>query len=319
MKYLVFGAGAIGSVFGGLLSRMGENVALIGRPPHINAIRKKGLFITGIWGDQQAFFSHSYTAVEELPIRQFDVIFITVKTYDTERAVNLSAPYLAPDGLMISLQNGLGNVEKISAVVGPQRTVGGRVIFGAEMERPGIVKVTVYADPVLLGSPRAQAPADKIQAVADIISKSGIPSSFTPEIEKYLWAKLLYNIALNPLSTILRVNYGTLLAREETQEIMRQVIREAFRVASAVKQELLWQRPEDYIDVLFHRLIQLTAAHFPSMLQDLREGRQTEIDALNGAIVDFARKNGLEAPVNQVLTCLIKTLETPVVTTPAAI
>ncbi len=308
-RYLVFGAGAIGSVFACLLDRHGCEVSIVGRDTQINAIRNKGLFVDGIWGEHHVMIPYAVTSIEQLPSDPFDVVFISVKAYDTEAAVESAAPYLAPDGLMVSLQNGLDNVEKIANVVGAERTVGARVIFGAEIEKPGKVNVTVYADPVIFGSPGARAPESRIHELVTLVNASGIPSQYSDEIEKYIWSKVLYNIALNPLSTILRVPYGHLLKRESTRELMPRIVEEAFEVAGADGQELFWNDPGDYIDLLYTRLIPLTASHHPSMLQDIENNKKTEIDALNGAIVKLGEKHGIAIPVNYLLTALIKALE----------
>ncbi|MCD6386471.1 2-dehydropantoate 2-reductase [Candidatus Sumerlaeota bacterium] len=312
MRYLIFGAGAIGSVVGGLLARLSisdDEVFLIGRSPHVDIIRSRGLHINGIWGESIIKIPNAFSSPDELPVKSFDVIFITVKSYDTENAARAAAPLLSESGLMISLQNGLGNLEKISNVVGLKRTAGGRVIFGVEFPEPAHVTVTVCAEPVMLGSPENRAPEHIIRTCVDRFNQAGIPAEFTTEIERHIWAKVLYNIALNPLSTILGVNYGALLENDYTPEIMKQIIREAFAVADACGQELFWKTPEEYLDVLFNRLIPATAAHHPSMLQDIRRGKRTEIDALNGAIVRLGRRFNVETPVNATLTYLIKSLE----------
>ncbi len=309
MRYLIFGAGSIGSVFGGFLARQGNEVFLIGRKPHVDAIRNKGIHISGIWGEHVVPLPHAYSSIEELPVSVFDVIFIAVKSPDTESAVSATAPLLSQDGLMVSLQNGLGNTDIIGRSVGAERTVGGRVIFGVEFIEPGSVKVTVYADKVMLGSPGNRAPADKIRVLVDTLNEASLPSEFTTEIEKYIWAKVLYNIALNPLSTILGTNYGYLLENDFTPEIMRRIVGEALDVARAHGIHLFWKQPDEYIDVLFNRLIPATAAHHPSMLQDIQRRRRTEIDALNGAIVKLAQQQGIPIPVNHTITLLIKSME----------
>ena len=309
MKYLVFGAGAIGSVFAGLLCKAGEEVHLVGRQSHVEAIKQKGLSITGIWGEHHVSLSRAYISASDLPGKDFDVIFLSVKSYDTGQALRQVAPYLRKDGMVVSLQNGLGNVETLAGVVGAGRTVGGRVIFGVEFVEPGSVKVTVYAEPVMFGSPGCAVPQDKVRLVVNALNQAGIPSEYTTEIEKFIWAKALYNVALNPLSTLLGVNYGFLLENEYTPDIMRELIDEAFCVASAIGQPLFWETPGDYMEVLFSRLIPLTAAHHPSMLQDIRRGKRTEIDSLNGALVRMGEAQGVKTLRNALITRLIKSLE----------
>ncbi|HTL71425.1 MAG TPA: 2-dehydropantoate 2-reductase, partial [Candidatus Eisenbacteria bacterium] len=134
MKVLVFGAGGIGSVFGGFLARTGHEVTLLGRPWHLDAVRKNGLTITGIWGDYRIKAFDLETSAAELARRDpsFDLILLTVKSFDTARAVEELAPLMKEETMLVSLQNGLGNVETILKKVPADRFLAGRVIFGVE-------------------------------------------------------------------------------------------------------------------------------------------------------------------------------------------
>ncbi len=150
------GAGAVGTAVGGFLARDGHRVTLVGRDPHMAAIRKRGLRIEGIWGRHSIGGLRAFTGIGEVPRERFDLVLVTTKSYDTGDAAKQVLPLLSEDSLVISLQNGLGNVETISAVVGPHRAVGGRLIFGIEIPEPGVARITVYADKVMLGSPSHQ-------------------------------------------------------------------------------------------------------------------------------------------------------------------
>jgi len=200
-------------------------------------------------------------------------------------------------------------VEVISDVVGPTRTLGGRVIFGVELRDPGQVEVTVYQDRVMLGSPTGAVPRERIEGISQAFIKAGIPSEATVEIMKFIWAKVLYNCCLNPLSALLEWNYGELLEHEETRGIMSQVIGEVFAVAGGKRVDLMWQSPEEYERLLLDVLIPDTYAHHSSMLQDVRRGRRTEIDSMNGAIARLGEEVAVETPTNLLLTRLIKAKE----------
>jgi 2-dehydropantoate 2-reductase len=309
MRYLVIGAGAIGSVFGGFLRKAGQDVTLVGREQHISRIRDEGLHVTGIWGEHVIEMLNLYTDTKQLRDEKFDVILICVKSYDTAEAVREAVPFVGQDSLAVSLQNGLGNVETIAKVVGWERTVGGRVIFGVELSEPGSVKITVYAEEVMLGSPREQIGRERIERIVSEFNTAGIPTLYTDEIEKYIWSKVLYNCALNPLATILRTNYGYLLEREETRSLMREIIKEVFSVAAASEVSLFWNKYEDYVDLLFSKLIPATYEHHPSMVQDISRGKRTEIDALNGAVCSLAEEARVAVPVNRTISHIVKTLE----------
>jgi len=309
MRVLVIGAGAIGSVFGGLLARAGHKVSLVGRQAHMAAIAGRGLEIRGIWGEHRVSNLMTFTSTEEVPEQRFDLVLITTKSYGTGQAVHQSYPLVSPDTIVVSLQNGLGNVELIAEAVGPARTLAGRVIFGVELHAPGHVEVTVYQDKVMLGSPTRAVPQQRVEAIAQAFTEAGIPSEPTLEIEKYIWGKVLYNCCLNPLSALLECHYGELAEHDETREIMSQVIAETFAVALRKGVTSMWEKPEDYERLLLTRLIPDTYAHHSSMLQDVKRGRKTEIDSLNGAIARLGGELGLDTPTNTLLTRLIKAKE----------
>jgi 2-dehydropantoate 2-reductase len=309
MRYLVIGAGALGSVFGGFLARAGQDVTLVGRERHIARIRERGLDISGIWGEHLVKMENLFTDTAALRGETFDAVLMCVKSYDTMQAVRDAALLVGTESVVVSLQNGLGNVETIAEVVGWDRTVGGRVIFGVEFVEPGSVKITVYAEEVMLGSPRQQVKRERIERIVTDFTAAGIPTLYTDEIEKYIWSKVLYNCALNPLATILRTHYGSLLEQEETRTLMHDVLKEVFEVARAHGVKLFWERYEDYVALLFSRLIPATHEHHPSMLQDISRGKRTEIDALNGAVCTLAEKVGIAVPLNSTIRHIVKTME----------
>jgi len=306
MDFLVFGAGAIGSVFGGLLKKAGHAVWLHGREDSMQAIRQRGLEIGGIWGEHHVDDLGLSWDLDAIPRRSFENVLLTVKAFDTAAAANQLKPFIGEETLVYSLQNGLGNWETIAGVVGWERTVGGRVIFGARRPGPGAVEVTVYAEEVMLGALSPGTDRGRIEAVARALSESGIPTLATEEIAKYLWAKVLYNAALNPLSVLLNASYGQLAASEHARGIMEQVVREIFEVARAEGVPLFWDRPEGYLEKFYGQEIPSTAGHRSSMLQAIEEGRRVDVDSLNGHIAQLAERHGVEAPTNRLLTALVK-------------
>ncbi len=309
LNILIVGAGAIGSVFGGLLAYIGHKVTLLGREKYMDAVRENGLRITGLFGDKIVKNIATAIAPEEIAQMPYDAILITVKSYDTENAAVSASPFVGQDSLVISLQNGLGNAEILLEKFGESRVLAGRVIFGAEIPHPGTVDVTVFAEPVMIGSPDNSIPMRRIENICSEIDLCGVPCKPTDEIRKFIWSKALYNCALNPLSAVLGVPYGKLLDTESSRETMRKVVAEIFAVAERLGVEMFWEKPEEYIEVLFGRLIPDTAAHHSSMLQDIRAGRRTEIDSLNGAIARMGAECGVECPANAELAEKIKRLE----------
>jgi len=307
-RILVAGAGALGSVFGGFLSRAGFDVTLLGRAAHMDAIAARGLAIDGIWGDHRIDGLRTATEPGQLD-GAFDLVLLTVKSFDTEGMAAVVRPHLGDDGFVISLQNGLGNVEAVERVLGAERTIGARVIFGAAVPAPGRAHVSVFADPNALGSldphlhPRREAAARRW---AERLADAGVPSVYCDDLPSRLWAKVLYNAALNPLGALLGAHYGALPERAESRAIMDEVLDEAFRVAVADGARFPWAAAADYRREFYERLVPATYHHRPSMLQDLEAGRRTEIDAINGEVVRRGAAYGLATPVNETLMRLIK-------------
>jgi 2-dehydropantoate 2-reductase len=286
-------------------------VTLLGRETHLEAIRHEGLRIDGIWGEHHATGFECATRAEALR-GPFEVALVCVKSYDTAAVAEAIAPHLAADSLVVSLQNGLGNVEALEERLGAARVLGARVIFGAVVTAPGRARVTVYAEPVLLG-PWHAAPGDRRRDLArdwaERLSSCGIPSEATDSLPAALWAKVFYNAALNPLGALLGLHYGALAERPETRAAMDRIIDEAFAVAVAEGVALPWPDAAAYRDVFYERLVPSTYDHRSSMLQDLERGRPTEIDAINGAVWHRGAARGMGTPYNETLTRLVHSRE----------
>ncbi len=307
MRILVYGLGALGSAFAGFLKKSGHEVFAVGRKRLIEPVKINGLKISGIWGEHKVEIKEVYENIEELPVKDFDLVILTVKSYDTERALEdlkgISFKYL------LLAQNGYGNYEKAIAIFGREKVILSRVIFGAEIPSPGEVRITVIADDVVIGNPDGAIKEEELKTIASILNSAGIPTRYSPDVYKYLWDKILYNSALNPLGALLETNYGTLAKLPETRKTMDQIIDEIFAVCQAKGIELFHQSAEEYKKLFYEKLIPPTAEHFPSMYWDIKNGKRVEIDALNGAIVKLGREVGIPTPVNETITNLVKAKE----------
>ncbi|MGC8737373.1 MAG: ketopantoate reductase family protein [Candidatus Hydrogenedens sp.] len=313
MKILIIGAGALGSVVGGFMKKAGHDVFLVGRPEMVEAIQREGLYISGIWGNHHIPNLPIFTKVQEEWKGNIDLVLLSVKSYDTEQAIRDILPIISNNTLVCSYQNGLGNVEKIAEFLGMKRTIPARVIFGSRILKPGFVQVTVIAEPTALGRLEQGPDESIVRNIAETMNKSGIPTIYTENIEGLIWAKVAYNSALNPLSALLDVPYGRLMETEETQIIMKNVIHELYAVAQKKNVPMIISTPEEYIQLLFYKLIPPTAEHYASMREDLKQGKKTEIDALNGAIVKIGKELHIDCPINGLLTNLIKAREKMIV------
>ena len=308
MRYLVVGTGALGSVFAGLLQRSGQAVACLGRGEHFARAQVNGLEIDGIWGNFRVG-PISAAPLEPEADEPYEVILLCVKAFATREACRRLRGRLASHGLIVSVQNGLGNLEIIAEEFGRSPTIGARVIFGAQVIRPGLVTVTVYAAPVLLGALDPELPGGQLSRVAVDLNRAGIPTEVVAGIIPHLWDKVLYNCALNPLGAILGATYGALGDDPETRDLMRLIIAEIYDVARAKGVALHHPEAAGYFRHFLENLLPPTAAHWPSMWQDLQAGRRTEIKALNGAICRYGRETGVATPYNETMSRLIRFME----------
>jgi len=308
-SFLVAGAGALGSAIGGMLRLAGHDVTLLGRnAAHLDAVRERGLHLAGLWGERIVQGLGLARSALEAP--EVDYVLVTTKSFDTEGILDQVVPR-EPLAQFVTLQNGLGNLEAVARRVGESRTIGGMVIIGFALVRPGEVAVTVYGGEVELGRPPPLGGPDTdppLEALVQAMNAAGIPARATDNIRGAIWGKVLYNCALNALGAVLRVPYGE-LAAEGALAVIRDVVREAFAVARAEGVELPWPDAETYLNVLVSRQIPATAAHRASMLQDIERGRRTEIEHLNGAIARLGAAHGVPTPVNSVLAALVRFME----------
>ena len=311
---LIAGAGAIGSILGGLLHDAGHEVTLLGRRAHLEAIGRDGLRISGLLGNRTV--TGMKLALDPAQFTgEFELILCAVKSYDTESIAVALASHLTADGVIVSMQNGLGNIEALSEVFGRRRVLGARVIFGAEMPSPGHAHVTVFAQPVAIGPApalhREDAPAlaARARAIAAMLDAAGVPAVGVDDIMPVLWTKILYNVALNPLGALLQQHYGALAQDPDVRPIMDSAIGEAFAVARALEVALPFSNAAGYRKVFYEQLIPPTFNHRPTMLHDLHVRGRTEIGALNGRIVELADGFGLDAETNRMLTRLVRAAE----------
>ena len=302
MKILVIGAGALGSAVGGFLAKAGHEVIFVGREKHILAIKKNGLKISGIWGEHLVTNIQAKTDITNLSPQE--LILVTTKSFDTVAAARQIKPLIDKNTTIISLQNGLGNEGIIQKECGQDKVLGGMVIIGFELLVPGHVKVTVFADKIKIGEMN-HIMTERVKKIVEIFNEAHLPTDAVDNIKQFLWAKLLYNSCLNPLGAILGVEYGK-LAEHHSWRIIQKIIREAFVATKKENIPLFWKTPEEYEHYLKTKQLPPTASHRPSMLHDLERGRKTEIDFLNGRIVELGDKHGIPTPVNAMLCNLIK-------------
>lgn len=309
MRVLIVGVGALGTVYACLLKKNGHEVYGLDREPVADYIRENGVKITGIWGDYAECLTGIASNSESFKDKQFDLIIITVKSFHTESAIKEIARLFSENTYVCLLQNGFGNYESAIKYIPREKVILGRVIFGAETLGIGVSKVTVIADDVIIGSPENIIPFNIIEKFALLFNNASIPTRPSKKVLEYVWAKIIYNSALNSLGALFEVNYGKLAENVYTRKLMNSIIREIFSLLSAMGQKTLWSDAESYIETFYQALVPSTAAHHASMLQDISNGRKTEIDALNGAVVKLAKKYNIQVPVNEIVVEMVKAKE----------
>ena len=287
----------------------GHRVTLVDPAPHMAVIADRGLRVTGIWGDHCFTGIDARTSTDGLKPGDFDVVFISVKSFNTPAALDAAAPLVDENTLVCAFQNGLGNIEQVAERFGWARTVGARVIYGVRVTEPGMINVTVIASPTALGAMRPDGPVDRVREITAAMDAAGLPTVYSDRVEALLWAKVAYNSALNPLSALLDARYGSLPDIPEARRMMDTVIDELYAVGRARGVLLDPPDADAYRDLFYNRLIPPTAAHYASMHEDFACRRRTEIDALNGAIVRLGAECGVACPLNAWLTDLIHARE----------
>ena len=313
MKLLLYGAGAVGLGLASCLLKNGQQVDLVGREETVAALQQNGLQRTGIFGDctssPESF--GAYTSLTELPQTEYDFILVCTKSFDTRTSAQQIAdiPFLnnAPTPIVLC-QNGWGNAEIFAEQFPKTRIKSGRVITGFRRPQKHQVDITVHADAIHLGS-LFDDDVSGLESLSAAIDAGGIPCEVTATVSKDLWAKMLYNCMLNGLSTVFDVPYGLLGESPHTRELMESIAQEVYAVMTAAGYATHWASAEDYIDTFYKHQLPPTYNHEPSMLQDIRAGRRTEIDALNGAVVQLGQQHGVVTPTNTTLTRMIQFME----------
>ncbi len=257
MKIAVMGAGAVGCYYGGMLARAGHEVSLIGRPQHVEAVRRNGLDL------ETSSFRISVrmgASTDAHAAQGAELVLFCVKSPDTESAGSMVAPYLAPDALVLSLQNGVDNAERLASVL-PQQVVPAVVYVAAEMAGPGHVRHHGRGELVV-----GRGPASAV--ITDLFDTAGIAVQVSDNVIGALWAKLIVNCAYNALSAITRMPYGRLVQAEGVEAVMRDVVQECLAVARASGVDVpgdVWEAVE--------QIARTMPSQLSSTAQDLARGQ----------------------------------------------
>jgi 2-dehydropantoate 2-reductase len=303
MRIVVVGAGAMGGLIGTRLSATGHDVLLYDTwTEHVETIQRRGMAISGLDG---TMVRYRVGATDRPPeaIAAADLVLVEVKSYDTFDALRPFAGRLRPDAFVLSLQNGLGNLEQMrDALPGHEGILIGTTAHGATMLGPGRIRhagkgPTVIGDPVTRADQRFS-----LVPIQAALAKAGFETTIAANVHSAIWTKLIANVAINPISALTGLRNGELAGDPDLVRLVEQVVNEAVAVMHAVGVPPM---VDDYF-AYTRRVMEQTSDNVSSMLQDIHHGRRTEIDAINGAVARLGSELAVPVPVNRWLTALVR-------------
>ena len=300
MKIVVIGSGAMGSLFGALLAESGEDVRLYDIwEEHVKAINEKGLSIE--LDDKIRSVSVNATT-DKRQIGKTDLAIIFVKSTQTGDAARTASELMGNNGFVLTLQNGMGNADIIGKVIDPGRIIAGTTSHGATMLGPGSIRHAGTGQTVI--GMWSCIKKTGIQKITDVFNKAGIITETVDDVRNVIWAKLLVNVGINAITALTGIKNGRILDLSVTKALSCAAVEEAMEVARALGVKVA----DNTVEHVF-QVAEATKDNRSSMGQDVDKRRQTEINAINGAVVKEAQKLGVKVPVNQTLTALVETLQ----------
>lgn len=301
---LIVGTGAMACLFAARLASTGVDVTMLGSwPEGLAALRKDGVRLVdpapegGAERRYPVRVAEIPPAGEPLQLPETRYALVLVKSWQTNRSGCLLRSCLAPNGLALSLQNGLGNREALAESLGPERVALGVATVGANLAGPGTVRAGGEGSLFIGDHPQ-------LEPLVALLQRAGFEVELTSDPDALLWGKLAINAAINPLTALLGVPNGELLKRPSARQLMAGLARETAAVAFAQGIRLPYPDPVAMAETVAER----TALNRSSMLQDIQRGAPTEIDAICGNIVEAGEEFGIETPLNRSMTLLVKAL-----------
>ncbi|GEM_PF-381121 len=301
MRIAFAGAGAVGSVYAAILHSAGHQVYLLARGKHLSAIKKKGL--TVVFPDKTITFRPEKSGEKPDGWGEMDVVFVTVKSYDTEKIVDTIEPLVGEKTLVVTIQNGIGNEEIIAKKYGVERTVGGITLIGAEMVSPG--KVRCYAPGrITLGTLDGKK-REAVEKLIEALNSAGIETRFTENLMEVKWKKLLWNAVYNPLTAITMLSVDEILTDSMGKKLAEKALQEVVSVAEA----LGYRMPSHAIEKNLRPIGDRFPGFKTSMLQDRLRGKPLEYEAILGPVVHNAHRLGLDVPVCETMYIILHLME----------
>lgn len=304
MNILIIGAGAMGSLFGGRLKAQQAEVILYNRKNlHVDKINQSGLTI--IESDDQETTIPLKVVQEVSKKDAYDLVLVLVKAHATRLVLEAMKDSFSPKTLIVTMQNGLGNLEAIAELFPNNPVVAGTMGSGASVESSGQILHRGWGRNYIGRSEDLEA-QEKLQEFIALLNRSGLETELAENVQTVIWNKLFVNVAYNSLTALTRLKNGDILNTEEGKSLLRSVVLEAVQVAKA---EGVSVDAEEIIRKCLQMGMEEIGANKSSMLMDVLHNRKTEIDAINGAVAKLGRQHGIETPYNTLITELIKVIE----------
>ena len=301
MKIVVVGPGAMGCLFAAYLTKSKEEIWLLDKNKERSAkINECGISLEGESGLWQ---SKPRATANCQDIGKADLILICVKSFDTKAAIEQIRPLLFQETKILTLQNGIGNIEIISEIAGEERVIAGITYEGATLIDIGKIRHAGRGE-TIIGAIDGKTPV-QMRAIREVFNQVGLECKMSRDIKSLLWSKLIINVGINALSAIARLPNGKLLEYEGTRRILRDAVTEAARVAKRKRIKLIFDDPLAKVEAACEG----TQGNLSSMLQDVLRKKHTEVEFINGVIVRLAQELGIEVPANKFLLDLMKTIE----------
>lgn len=319
MRKAIYGAGSLGTILGAYMTAKGEDIDLINRnKAHVEALRENGATITGTVSFNQKVKVLFPEEMEGL----YDIIFLMTKQQANAEVVTRLKDFLAPDGVIVTLQNGLPE-PGIAEIVGEERVLGCTVAWGATMTSPGVSELTSSPDSLTFSlgsiSGKKVPHMDEVKRLLELMG----PVEVDPNFIGTRWSKLLINASFSGMSAVLGCTFGEAAADRRSRKVVQQLIKECIDVCAAGGIRIEPVQGKDIVKLLdYHGPVKKAISNFiipiairkharlkASMLQDIEKGKKTEVDAINGAVCAFGRKVGCPTPANDTVTDIIHCIE----------
>lgn len=301
MKITVVGTEALGLLLTANLARAKNDVWVLDyNTERAKKLAQDGIKIEGAGGNYKVKIN---VASDVKEVGDAEAIFICTKSYDTECTLKGIKDLLSDNTYVISLQNGLGNLQLISEYVDSDKIIGGITSQEAVSAGDGCVRHAIKGE-TIIGQDNGKV-LGGIREISAVLNKANFPAKITKDINSVIWSQLIINVGINALGAVTRLKNGALVKNEYTREIMRRAVSEAVKVAKRKRVKLIY---DDSIQKV-ESVCRITADSLSSMLQDIINKRQTEVDFINGAIIRQAKSLNINTPTNEMLTELVKTIE----------